>query len=100
MTPQHLLFMETGWLFDVFQIGLTATPDNRIFEYFNQHPVSDCNYEKAVTCLKDKSITDIDNLPVINVLALDIVENLEAGLESFRTIIASLNLKNYRKNTS
>jgi len=27
-------------------------------------------------------------------LALDIVENLEAGLESFRAIIASLNVKN------
>lgn len=34
--------------FDVFQIGLTATPDNRTFGYFNQNVVSDYGYEKAV----------------------------------------------------
>ena len=46
-----------------------------------------------ITWLKDKSLADLDNLPDPDVLALDIVENLEAGLESFRTIIASLNKK-------
>lgn len=34
--------------FDVFQIGLTATPDNRTFGYFNQNVVSDYKYEDAV----------------------------------------------------
>jgi type I restriction enzyme, R subunit len=34
--------------FDVFQIGLTATPDNRTFGYFNQNVVSEYGYEKAV----------------------------------------------------
>ncbi|CAM3854728.1 type I restriction endonuclease subunit R [Aquirufa aurantiipilula] len=34
--------------FDAFQIGLTATPDNRTFGYFNQNVVSDYGYEKAV----------------------------------------------------
>ncbi len=34
--------------FDVFQIGLTATPDNRTFGYFNQNLVSDYGFEKAV----------------------------------------------------
>jgi type I restriction enzyme R subunit len=34
--------------FDVFQIGLTATPDNRTFGYFNLNLVSDYGYEKAV----------------------------------------------------
>jgi type I restriction enzyme R subunit len=34
--------------FDVFQIGLTATPDNRTFGYFKQNLVSDYGYEKAV----------------------------------------------------
>ncbi|NCQ96346.1 MAG: SAM-dependent DNA methyltransferase [Microcystis wesenbergii Mw_QC_S_20081001_S30D] len=36
--------------------------------------------------LKDKSLTDLDNLPDPDVLALEIMENLEAGLESFRTV--------------
>ena len=34
--------------FDVFQVGLTATPDNRTFGYFNKNIVSDYGYEKAV----------------------------------------------------
>lgn len=34
--------------FDVFQVGLTATPDNRTFGYFNKNVVSDYGYEKAV----------------------------------------------------
>lgn len=43
-----------------------------------------------ITWLKDKSLADLDNLPDPDVLALDIVENIEAGLDSFRAIIASL----------
>ena len=34
--------------FDVFQVGLTATPDNRTFGYFNKNVVSDYGYEKAL----------------------------------------------------
>jgi type I restriction enzyme, R subunit len=34
--------------FDAFQIGLTATPDNRTFGYFQQNIVSDYGYQKAV----------------------------------------------------
>jgi len=34
--------------FDAFQIGLTATPDNRTFGYFEQNLVSDYGYQKAV----------------------------------------------------
>lgn len=46
-----------------------------------------------ITWLKDKSLADLDNLPDPDVLAEEIVENLEAGLESFRTVLASLNRK-------
>lgn len=44
-----------------------------------------------ITWLKDKSLADLDNLPDPDVLAAEIVENLEAGLESFKMIVASLN---------
>jgi len=37
--------------------------------------------------LKDKSLTDLDNLPDPDILAHEIVENLEAGLASFQEII-------------
>ncbi len=40
--------------------------------------------------LKDESLADLDNLPDPDVLAGEIVENLEAGLESFREIVAKL----------
>lgn len=43
-----------------------------------------------ITWLKDKSLADLDNLPDPDVLASEIVENIEASLDSFRAIIASL----------
>lgn len=40
--------------------------------------------------LKDKSLTDLDNLPEPDELVEEIIENLEAGLNSFREIAAAL----------
>jgi type I restriction enzyme M protein len=40
--------------------------------------------------LRDKSLTDLDSLDDPDLLAQDIIENLEAGLESFRAIAAAL----------
>ncbi len=37
--------------------------------------------------LKDKSLADLDNLPDPDILANEIIENIEAGLESFREIM-------------
>jgi type I restriction enzyme M protein len=39
-----------------------------------------------ITWIKDKSLTDLDNLPDPDILANDIIENLEAGIESFKEI--------------
>lgn len=41
--------------------------------------------------LKDKSLSDLDNLPDPDILANEIIENIEAGLESFKEIMATLN---------
>jgi type I restriction enzyme M protein len=46
-----------------------------------------------ISWLKDKSLADLDNLPDPDVIANDIIENLEAGLESFREIMNALNIK-------
>jgi type I restriction enzyme M protein len=43
-----------------------------------------------ITWLKDKSLADLDNLPDPDVLAEEIIENLEAGLASFRGIMEKL----------
>ena len=40
--------------------------------------------------LKDKSLTDLDNLPEPDTLAEEIIENLEAGLTSFRAVLSGL----------
>lgn len=46
-----------------------------------------------ITWIKDKSLADLDNLPDPDVLAGEIIENLEAGLESFREIMITINGK-------
>jgi type I restriction enzyme M protein len=43
-----------------------------------------------ITWLKDKTLADLDNLPDPDVLAEEIIENLEAGLVSFRSVLARL----------
>jgi type I restriction enzyme M protein len=40
--------------------------------------------------LKDKSLADLDNLPEPDELDGEIIENLEAGLNSFREVVAAL----------
>jgi type I restriction enzyme M protein len=41
--------------------------------------------------LRDKSLTDLDNVPEPDELGGGIIENLEAGLNSFREVLAVLN---------
>ncbi len=41
--------------------------------------------------IRDESLADLDNLPDPDVLAEEIVENLEAGAQSFRRIMESIN---------
>ncbi len=43
------LWMQVLDYYDAFQIGLTATPDNRTYGYFNQNIVSEYNHEQAIT---------------------------------------------------
>jgi type I restriction enzyme M protein len=43
-----------------------------------------------ITWLKDKSLADLDNLPDPDLLAEEIVENLESALDGFKAIIAQL----------
>lgn len=43
-----------------------------------------------ITWIKDKSLTDLDNLPDPDVLAEEIIENLQSGIESFKEIMLSL----------
>lgn len=40
--------------------------------------------------LKDESLTDLDNLPDPDLLAAEIIENVEAGLANFRAVVEAL----------
>ena len=46
-----------------------------------------------ISWIKDKSLTDLDNLPDPDVLASDIIENLKSGIESFEEIMLTINGK-------
>jgi len=41
--------------------------------------------------IKDKSLTDLENLPDPDILASEIIENIESGLNSFREIMETIN---------
>ena len=68
-----------------------ANPDGRWRRFTYEEIVARDKTSLDITWLKDKSLADLDNLPDPDILAAEIVENLEAGLESFRKIIDTLN---------
>ena len=43
--------------------------------------------------IKDKSLADLDNLPDPDVLAADIMENLQSAMDSFQKLMAALEKK-------
>ena len=72
----------------------STNPEGRWRKFTYDEIIAKDKTSLDITWLKDKSLADLDNLPDPDELALEIVENLEAGLESFKAIIASLNNKN------
>jgi len=71
----------------------STNPDGRFRKFTYDEIIARDKTSLDVTWLKDQSLAELDNLPDPDELALEIVENLEAGLESFRAVIASLNGK-------
>ncbi len=67
-----------------------TNPDGRWRKFTYDEIVARDKTSLDITWLKDKSLADLDNLPDPDELAEEIVENLEAGIESFRAIIAAL----------
>ena len=66
------------------------SPDGRWRSYCYEEIVARDKTSLDLFWLKDKSLTDLDNLPEPDELAEEIIENLEAGLESFRQVLAGL----------
>ena len=68
----------------------TDNPDGRWRKFSHEQIVARDKTSLDIFWLKDKSLADLDNLPEPDELAGEIIENLEAGLESFRAIAAAL----------
>lgn len=66
------------------------TPDGRWRKYNYDEIVVRDKTNLDIFWLKDKSLADLDNLPDPDILAVEIIENLEAGLESFREIMETI----------
>lgn len=73
--------------FDSFQIGLTATPDNRTFGYFKKNVVSDYGFEEAVT----DGVLFPYNVFII-VRATELVNDFTAWLQAHRDEITALQI--------
>lgn len=66
-------------------------PDGRWRRFSYEEVLARDKTNLDIFWLKDKSLADLDNLPDPDILANEIIENIEAGLESFNEIMATLN---------
>lgn len=64
-------------------------PDGRWRKFTHEQIVARDKTSLDIFWLKDKSLADLDNLPEPDDLAAEIIENVEAGLNSFRMIVGS-----------
>lgn len=67
-----------------------SNPEGRWRKFSYQELIARDKTSLDIFWLKDKSLSDLDNLPEPDVLATEIIENLEAGLNSFREILGAL----------
>ena len=67
-----------------------SNPEGRWRKYTYEEVLARDKTSLDIFWLKDKSLTDLDNLPEPEVLAEDIIENMEAALDSFRQVLMSL----------
>lgn len=70
-----------------------TNPEGRWRKFSYEEIIARDKTSLDISWIKDKSLADLDNLPDPDVLAGDIIENLEAGLESFREIMLTINGK-------
>lgn len=67
-----------------------SNPDGRWRKYSYDELITRDKTSLDIFWLKDKSLTDLDNLPEPDDLAEEIIQNLEAGLNSFREVLVGL----------
>lgn len=94
--------MKSEDLSDFLECYKSGKREDRIETYSVENPVGrwrKYGYEEIVArdktsldilWLKDDALSDLDNLPEPDVLAIDIIENIEAALLSFREVVSVL----------
>ena len=65
-------------------------PEGRWRKYSYDEIIARDKTSLDIFWIKDKSLTDLDNLPDPDELAEEIIQNLESGLNSFREIMRTL----------
>ncbi|WP_053364945.1 class I SAM-dependent DNA methyltransferase [Bacillus sp. FJAT-27245] len=68
-----------------------SNPDGRWRRFTYEEILARDKTNLDIFWIKDKSLADLDNLPDPDLLANEIIENIEAGLESFKEIMLTLN---------
>jgi type I restriction enzyme M protein len=66
-------------------------PDGRWRKYTYDEIIERDKTNLDIFWIKDKSLTDLENLPDPDILANEIIENIESGLNSFRGIMETIN---------
>lgn len=64
-----------------------TNPDGRWRKFSYDEIIARDKTSLDIFWIKDKSLTDLDNLPDPDILAQEIIENIEAGLDNFRQIL-------------
>jgi type I restriction enzyme M protein len=67
-----------------------TNPDGQWRKFTYDEIISRDKTNLDITWIKDKSLADLENLPNPDELAEEIIENLEAGLASFKAVIGGL----------
>ncbi|MCD1147833.1 N-6 DNA methylase [Peptoniphilus sp. KCTC 25270] len=65
-------------------------PEGRWRKYSYEEIIERDKTSLDIFWLKDDSLTDLENLPDPDILANEIIENIEAGLESFQALMETL----------
>jgi len=68
-----------------------ANPEGRFRKFSYEEILARDKTNLDIFWLKDQSLTDLDNLPDPDILANEIIDNLESGLNSFREIMDTIN---------
>jgi type I restriction enzyme M protein len=81
--PENLHKREDTWSED--------SPDGRWRKFTYEEIIARDKTSLDIFWIRDESLADLDNLPDPDLLAEEIIENLQAGVESFKQIMESIN---------